>query len=144
MRPRKKILLVAGPAIAGELRLVLETKTVNRSRLRVIAAETDEDAVRAMCEHDIVLVLIDALALSDPDELRCRLRVVRDVPALIFNAEKDRKYIADFTVMSYHPRSVLMEGVRLLAMRKRGPKKNLLPNIHMESKKSLASEAAMP
>jgi len=91
-----------------------------------------------MCEHLVEAVLLDA-DLVDVNGLRQSIAAIREAPVLIFNARiSGPEYQSEAVAYKHESRIRMMEKLRVLTQRRRGPKKNVSSNIHSESKKSLA------
>ena len=128
MRPRKVVLCVDDNEMVLSLRrVVLETHG-----FRVITALGAENAIEAFCEERPSLVLTDLIMPGiDGNELAARLKEIdADIPVIIYSGAT-MNLAAASNADSFLPKGTtaaeMLDRVRLLAVRKRGPRKKEFP-----------------
>ncbi|RRA48508.1 response regulator transcription factor [Acidipila sp. EB88] len=142
MRPRKVILLVDGNEQALSVRkFMLETRGY-----RVVEAATAAEALERFTQGGIDLVVSDLLlAGMDGNEMVRRMKAESpDVPALLVSAtvkEFSRAEAADaFLPKGAFSPSEMVERIRVLLVRKRGPKRATIP-MHQPLTGSMGAHA---
>jgi DNA-binding response OmpR family regulator len=124
MRPRKIILIIdTDPLPLSLLRLPLEV-----AGYRVLAAETKTGAINLFSTAPVDLVICDATrSLKDASETVLRLKqIARHIPMILlgWKNQLDQPHGADaLLVKSSTPMSELLERVKVMSARKRGPRK---------------------
>lgn len=128
MRPKKTVLYVG----ANEARLSCQTFLLETRGYRAVAAESGAEAVKILGEMRLgtVDVLVTELELPDisGDELARRAKLMHPgLPVLLLSYQLcgyDHELFADaFLPRGCHEPAVLLERIRAMAARKRGPKK---------------------
>lgn len=129
MRPRKVILLIS-VADCGALKFALETRNLT---YRVVQVSGEEDAVRMLGEVDAVVVLVQAAAgMSYANRMTQLSRAMCDAPVMVFDAKKfDCPCFADVTLGVNDPMATLVERLKILAVRNRGPKKKFVSKVSL-------------
>ena len=120
---------------------MLETRGYN-----VICCSKAEDALAAFQKGNVDLVLTDLLMpeMDGADLIRKMKEINPDIPAIIFSG-KIKMYDKDMPANIFLPKGVfapaeLLERIRLLLVRKRGPKKAVRkPDHHHEEKQHMVA-----
>ncbi|HYX52419.1 MAG TPA: response regulator [Candidatus Limnocylindrales bacterium] len=133
MRPKKTILCVDDNEQALSIRKVmLETRGY-----RVIACSNGQDALEAFKKGNVDLVLSDLIMPGiDGAGLVQKIKEISpEVPAILFSG-KIRVYEQDTRADVFLPKGMyapveLLERIRILLIKKRGPKRMMMPQQRM-------------
>lgn len=133
MRPKKTILCVDDNDQALSIRKVmLETRGY-----RVIACTNGQDALEAFRKGGVDLVLSDLImpGLDGAGLVQKIKELSPEVPAILFSG-KIRVYEQDTRADVFLPKGMyapveLLERIRILLVKKRGPKRPVMPHQHM-------------
>jgi two-component system response regulator CpxR len=146
MRPKKTILCVDDNEQALSVRqFMLETRGY-----RVLSTTTPEMALELFFQGGIDLVLSDLLMpRMDGNELVRRMKEVHpEVPMVLISGSVkafERANRADaFLPKGACSAAELLDRIRLLIARKRGPKKASLPPSHLPQREDVLSAEALP
>jgi CheY-like chemotaxis protein len=133
MRPKKTILCVDDNEQALSIRKVmLETRGY-----RVIACSNSQDAMEAFKKGGVDLVLSDLImpGIDGAGLVQKIKELAPEVPAILFSG-KIRVYEQDTRADVFLPKGMyapveLLERIRILLIKKRGPKRAMMPQQRM-------------